>query len=117
MRTVRIAPFGSEQEALCQQLLWRGVAFIQKEHIPSSIWQRSRNAPGGYAENWIIRLERALTPPGTYVPADAMRVVKFHLAFIHQFGIERWLEEASKNAKQPSDFFEWQAEEEKDAIS
>lgn len=114
MRTVHLSTVGGEFEEMCQEVLWRGVAYLNAAAPPVSMWRRPQSRAGSFGrlerdEPEMERLERAIMPSDGHVPYGVFRLVKFHLAFIHQYGVDHWLEEAARN-RPPADFFDWPAE-------
>ena len=115
-QTLDISGFGNGYEDTCQEMLWRGVAYLAERKPPVFMWQNSRQSPQIVGiliteGEELKALEKYITsgPRGTGCSGAQHQAVMNHLAYIHNHGTEEWLAEAAKH-RDAADFYEWEGE-------
>ena len=95
-RTVDISGFGGAYEAMCQTLLWRGIAYLAEVKPPLEMWKGAKSYRGIYGvlhtEGTDLKaLEETIIRPGDDVTSVMHQAVMEHLHDIHTNGQGAWL--------------------------
>ena len=111
--TCDISGFGrdGDYEACCQRMLWRGVAYLAEVQPPVSIWDQSRNYAYGvmHVEGTAIKaLETAVMVGEDDVTGAQHQAVMNHLAYIHNHGVDGWLDAIRE--RRSDAVYEWEGE-------
>ena len=102
-RTVDISGFGGGYEAMCQTLLWRGIAYLAEVKPPLEMWKDAKSYRGVYGilqteGKDLTALEEAIIRPGDDVTRVMHQAVMEHLYAIHTNGLDGWLAEYIQKA-------------------
>lgn len=110
--TFSISGFGGGYEDTCQQMLWRGVAYLAEVKPDPAMWDGAKEYQNVYGlmvtdGEELKALEAAMMPPGTDATGAMHQAVMGHLRFIHLNGVEKWREHLAPHRTEPEGAFTW----------
>ena len=102
MKTWDISGMGGGYEAMCQRMLWRGIAYLADVKPPVEMWKKTGTFANVYGvmttEGGDLKgLEQSIIRKGDDCTGAMHQCVMGHLAFIHTNGMDKWHEELSKH--------------------
>ena len=103
MKTIDISGFGGSYEEMCQRMLRRGVKFLEDNpDFDFSGYKQYKDIYGiCIAESEDAKaLDDAIMGGDDSPPTGAMhQAVVNHLAYIHKYGYDAWIEAAQKHGR------------------
>ncbi len=105
-RTVDLSGFGGGYEAMCQTMLWRGVAWLAEVQPRfEDVWPPVKvGAERQIKTKLEVDLESAMLRPGEDVTGAMFGAAKSHVAYIARHGVDKWLEDVGR--AQPERIYE-----------
>lgn len=93
--TYEISGMGEAYENMCQRMLWRGVAHLEKVKPPIEMWKGAKSYPGvmgvlSTEGDELLALEEAMVPEGEDITGIMHQAVMQHLFYIHVNGLDAW---------------------------
>ncbi len=100
-RTVDLSGFGGGYEAMCQTMLWRGVAWLAEVRPRfEDVWPERKDDKPRVETALFKELDRAMLRPGEDATGAMFGAAMSTVAYIARHGVEKWL--ADVEAKDPS---------------